>query len=347
MIIEVLQIQHGLIERLQRLLDNLPVSHPKRRFIEADLYKLLRGRSGEKDVAYHLQFWYKDDPDVIVVNNLRLEFNGRSAQIDHLIAVPSGFLVLESKFLPLKVIIEKNGSWYKTKIEKGKEIKEGMYNPAEQNSRHIAVIKDILATIRVEPLPQFSNIVVLTNPQTIVEKRTTSNSFCILRTDQLRSYIDRHKAAPVQKCTPPATELVNEIIKYHIPVDFDVYKRYNIDFREVMPVKERIKYDVVKKMYICSFCSNPMVLKKNKDGLFWGCSNYPLCKNAVPANIAVQVGNETIEEYQRSRSILSIIFGAEPPRICPNCGGTLESKRGRKGEYWECSNKQLCGYKKW
>lgn len=335
-----------MVSKLRELLENLPASHPKRKFIEADLYRLLSGQSGEKGVAYHLKFWYKDDPDVVVVNNLRLEFNGRSAQIDHLVAVPSGFLVLESKSLPLKIIIEKDGNWYKVKQkDNNREVMEGMYNPAEQNNRHITVIKDILTALQINPLPQFSNIIVLTNPQTVIEKRIPSNSFQIVRIDQLRSYIDRYKAVPVQENVSSATALVNEIIKYHTPIDFDVYKRYNIDFRETMPVKERVKYDVEKRTYICSFCGNSMVLKKNKNGLFWGCSNYPQCKNAVAAGIAVQVAEEARKKYAGKRGILSLLFGPELPKVCPVCGSILLRKKGRKGEYWECSNRQLCGYK--
>ncbi|MCG0275517.1 MAG: NERD domain-containing protein [Thermosediminibacteraceae bacterium] len=115
MIIDVPRIEHGLVEKMQELLDTLPVSHPKRKFIEADLHKMLSGNSGEKDVAYHLRFWYKDDQDVVVVNNLRLEYNDRIAQIDHLVAVPSGFLVMESKSLPQKIVISEEGNWYRVK----------------------------------------------------------------------------------------------------------------------------------------------------------------------------------------------------------------------------------------
>ncbi|MCG0276001.1 MAG: hypothetical protein L5655_07565 [Thermosediminibacteraceae bacterium] len=48
MIIDVPQIEHGLLEKMQELLDALPVSHPKRKFIEVDLHKMLSRNSGEK-----------------------------------------------------------------------------------------------------------------------------------------------------------------------------------------------------------------------------------------------------------------------------------------------------------
>lgn len=55
---------------------------------------MLSGRSGEANVAYQLEFWFRDAEDVVVANDLRLEYNGRSAQVDHVVAVPAGILVM-------------------------------------------------------------------------------------------------------------------------------------------------------------------------------------------------------------------------------------------------------------
>ncbi|MCG0275518.1 MAG: topoisomerase DNA-binding C4 zinc finger domain-containing protein [Thermosediminibacteraceae bacterium] len=167
-----------------------------------------------------------------------------------------------------------------------------------------------------------------------------------MRTDQLRAFIDKSKSFSCQKNLPSPTSIIHEIVKYHKPAAIDIYKRYNIDPKETMPMKERIKFDITKRVYICVFCNNQMVLQKNRNGLFWGCSNYPQCKNLVPAGVAAQVGKETREEYVRKQNFFTALFSS-PPKLCPVCGNVLELKKGRKGEYWECSSKQLCNYKKW
>jgi len=153
MILQVPQCNTSTTELMQTLLESLPLSHPKRKMIEIDLYKMRSGQSGEKGVSYHLDFWFKNDDRVIVANNLRLEFEGRTAQIDHLVAVPAGFLVLESKALPDHIYISDKEDWFRIRNENGKQVREGIYNPVEQNRRHIAVLEDILRSLKINPLP--------------------------------------------------------------------------------------------------------------------------------------------------------------------------------------------------
>jgi hypothetical protein len=43
------------------------------------------GLKGEKEAAYHIDFHLKDTKNWAVIHDLRLEFNGRVAQIDHLL----------------------------------------------------------------------------------------------------------------------------------------------------------------------------------------------------------------------------------------------------------------------
>lgn len=100
----------GLAEKLQELLDALPLSHPKQKLVEADLCRVRGGEKGEKGVAYHLRFWYGEASDVVVANGLRLAFGNRVAQIDHLVGVPGEMLVLESKALPDRVRITRAGA---------------------------------------------------------------------------------------------------------------------------------------------------------------------------------------------------------------------------------------------
>lgn len=344
MILSVPQAETNLAEELQNLLDKLPTTHPKRNKIEANLRKILSGATGEKGVAYHLGFWYQKDESVIVANNLRLEFGGRSAQIDHLLAVPAGFLVLESKALPDHVVISEEGEWFKVKVEKSKETKrEGIYNPVEQNRRHIAVLEDICRDLNINPLPPFASVVVLTRPEVVIEGYKPNKEYRLIRLDQLNAFVDKCRAA-APKTGIPATDVIHQLLKYHQPITVDVYNRYGIDPTETLPLNERIVFDYDNRVYKCAFCQATMVLQKTKQGLFWGCPNYPRCKNLVTAGIAAQVGAKTAEERESKKGLLSKLLTSRV-RPCPNCGTPLVWKKSKKGEYLACPNAHWCKYK--
>lgn len=339
MIIELPQHDLNTTDRLQHLLDVLPATHPKRNAIEADLRRSRSGDTGEKGVAYHLRFWYDKDDQVVALNNLRLEFGGRSAQIDHLVALPGSILVLESKALPDRVEIATNGDWFMVKGTK----KTGIYNPAEQNKRHIAVLEDIARDLGVNPLPPIYSVIVLTKPEVIVEGTKPKGCY-LVRLDKLNAFIDKGKGFKPKNGARPATELANQLIHYHKPLTIDVYARYGIGPNETKPVNERIQFDPESKTYKYAFCGNSMLLQKTRSGLFWGCSNYPQCKSPAPVAVAVEIGKAAAEAEYASKGFLAQLF-SDRIRICPICGSALVWKDTRKGGDWVCPQSRMCGYK--
>ncbi|MFN2420203.1 MAG: type I DNA topoisomerase [Gemmatimonadota bacterium] len=67
----------------------------------------------------------------------------------------------------------------------------------------------------------------------------------------------------------------------------------------------------------------PMLLRWNRFGPFWGCREYPDCKQTQP-----------IPE-----------LGPKPPvEPCPRCGGELVIKRGRRGPFVGCANYPECDF---
>src|ERR1043165_2404738 len=122
--------------------------------------------AGLETASYHIDFHLKDHPNWAVIHDLRLEYNGRIAQIDHLLI--DCFLevyVVESKNFKTKVRC-KNGGWERIV---GKYW-EGIASPVEQNNNHIIVLKDLIKTEKLSPTrlgvslsPTFFNA-VLVNP---------------------------------------------------------------------------------------------------------------------------------------------------------------------------------------
>ncbi len=72
----------------------------------------------------------------------------------------------------------------------------------------------------------------------------------------------------------------------------------------------------------CSKCGSEMQKKKSKFGEFYGCSNYPNCKN---------IRSLDSEKEEKESNIK-----------CDKCDGEMQIKKGRFGEFYGCSNYPKC-----
>ena len=68
---------------LRNLLNHEKVPADKKQQIEKELRNLGVGVATEKQAAYEIDFYFGPSKNVIVIHDLRLEVNGRVAQIDH------------------------------------------------------------------------------------------------------------------------------------------------------------------------------------------------------------------------------------------------------------------------
>lgn len=149
------------------------------------------GVKGEADTAYFIDFDYRKTKNWAVIHDLRLEHEGRTAQIDHLLI--DRFLecyVLESKYFHAGVKITNNGEflrwndWYKRY--------EGMESPLEQNQRHIAVLRDVMKAL-VMPTrlglrlnPEFDSLVLISSSARI-DRPDAFDTSSVIKADQLKT----------------------------------------------------------------------------------------------------------------------------------------------------------------
>jgi len=132
------------IEELERLLAIAPAETKGK--IEQEMRMLRAGQKGEAEAAYLIDFDLKDSERTAVIHDLRLEINGRVAQIDHLLINRTmKFFVLETKHFHAGIKIEEDGQFLQW--NSFKKTFEGMPSPLTQNDRHIAVLKDAVAEI--------------------------------------------------------------------------------------------------------------------------------------------------------------------------------------------------------
>jgi hypothetical protein len=89
------------------------------------------GYDAEFQLAFYLRRAFKDDPNLLVFNNLRFEKAGDVCQIDHLILHPFGIILIESKSVTTRVQINELGEW--TRSINGLE--SGMPSPILQAQR--------------------------------------------------------------------------------------------------------------------------------------------------------------------------------------------------------------------
>jgi hypothetical protein len=73
----------ALIDAIENLLKE--AIGPQRKRIEDELRFMKAGMRAEQDAVYLIDFDFRDSKNTAVLHDLRLEINGRVAQIDHLL----------------------------------------------------------------------------------------------------------------------------------------------------------------------------------------------------------------------------------------------------------------------
>lgn len=116
--------------------------------------KLDAGIKQEHDVAFYLRRAYKNSEQVMVLNDLRLEHDGESAQIDHLIVYTYGFIVVESKSIRGEVKVNEYGEW--TRSYKGQW--SGMPSPIKQAELQLKLLKHYLCSNTEKVIGKFLGI---------------------------------------------------------------------------------------------------------------------------------------------------------------------------------------------
>lgn len=98
------------------------------------------GRAAEENMAFYLRRFYQDDPNIHVLNGIRLEEDNDAAQIDHLIIHPNGMIVVECKSVRGKLQLKEDGQWVRWYGNQSK----GMGSPIKQAEMQISFLRKYL-----------------------------------------------------------------------------------------------------------------------------------------------------------------------------------------------------------
>lgn len=161
----------------------------------AELRTRTAGANNEDNAAYYIDFAFAKTRNWIVVHDLRLESHGRTAQIDHLLICRTlDFYVLESKHFRSGVKITETGEFMRW--DEYRKSYSGMESPIEQNTRHIDVLRDVLAEL---PMPERLGMrlrptfhsLILVSPRSRIIRPEAFDTSMVIKADQIRQRIDK------------------------------------------------------------------------------------------------------------------------------------------------------------
>ena len=219
-----------------------------------------KGSIGENRISRKLR--RLNEEEYIVLNDIMIDTDKGTSQIDHVIVSIYGIFVVETK--NYKGWIhggEKSEYWTQTLYKE----KHKFRNPIRQNWAHLYALNDVLkefGEIQYYPIVVFVGEAILKNVYTELP---------VIYDNELKNKIKEYSQIPLMP-------------KHKVLAIARVLKNLNvIDKKErkghVFQIKESVyqREENTKKM-ICPWCGSDLKLRNGKYGKFYGCSKYPKCK---------------------------------------------------------------------
>ena len=218
----------------------------------------LAGAYGESIVKSRLQ--RLGDKNYKILNNVLIQNNNYSSQIDHIVVSNYGIFVVETKNFKGWVFgHDKSENWTHTVFKKKYQFR----NPVKQVWGHVNSLKKILKNIPIIP---YYPIVVFVGSGEL--KEITSN-IPVIRGNMLIRYILDNSIEQVLS-NEEVGEIVNIICSSNV-INNRLLKKEHI-------AKAKANKSHRNAPTICPSCGGRLTIKKGKFGSFYGCSNYPKCK---------------------------------------------------------------------
>jgi len=245
------------IECLKGLAARPDVSADVRKNIEQEIRFMQSGMKGEAEAAYEMNFHFEASRNWMLIHDLRIECEGRVAQIDHLIL--NRFMeiyVCESKRFGEGVAINDHGEF--SAFYGGKPY--GVPSPLEQNKRHMLVLESVFKSGLVAPpkrlgfniTPSLLGLVLVSKGARISRpKEKIDGVDCVIKNDQLKSRIEQDRDAdsnPLNAARIIGQDTLEDFARrlaaIHKPITFDWAAKFGI--KEGYPAASANTATVVK-----------------------------------------------------------------------------------------------------
>lgn len=214
--------------------------------------------SGEKSVAGYLE---KIVQPKYIINNIMINDNGKSRQIDHILIVEQGIFVIETKDYAGTIYGQEK--WEEWQQYLGNR-KFTFKNPVHQNYGHVQIVKKVLG-LEEDITTIVKSLVVFTN-----RSKLKVNSITLVIQESEIANLIRILPKKIEQ-----TQMKNayDIIMANRITDKETIENHNYNVQQYVKYKEELLKDG-----ICPRCYGKLVKRSSQYGEFWGCSNYPTCK---------------------------------------------------------------------
>lgn len=212
------------------------------------------GIKGEESIAFELK---NSGTDMYILQDICLQHGELSAQIDYLIVTRKRIYIIECKNLIGNIEINNSGDFIRTYQLKGRKIREGIYSPITQNTRHLQIIKEIRKSGRGNIIMKkifenyfednYKSIVVLANPKTVLNAKYAKKEIKeqIVRVDQLIYKIkEMDKQVKEFMSEKEMLEIANFFLERNQPNRLDYAEKYEKILEKVESSKEK---EIVKE----------------------------------------------------------------------------------------------------
>ena len=154
------------------------------------------GAEAEKQMAFYLKRAFQNSDDVYIINDLRLVMDDDVAQIDHLVIHKFRFVIIESKSVTSKVIVNEYEEW--SRYYKGNT--KGIPSPIQQAQRQADFLKEFLEKSSDELLKKrlifktslkdfkFDTMIAISDSG-IIERTNKTNIDTVFKADQITNQI--------------------------------------------------------------------------------------------------------------------------------------------------------------
>lgn len=281
------------VEKLKELYEK--VNDEGKTLIENDIKLLEAGIYGENQIIFELK---NSHYPMVVLQDIYLEQDDLSAQLDFMIFTKGYIFVVECKNLVGNITVDNTGAFTRV-FDYGKyKKKEGIYSPITQNKRHLDLIKQKIFSKQTNIVSRkiaeksfeqkFKSVVVLANPKTVLNAKYASKEIksSVIRADQLVDYIKKENMSYSSALAfeKDILEVANSYLNAHIDNAKDYTEKYSEYIIENENAVQTTKS--VGEKIICPKCGAEMVERVATKGVnagnsFYGCSNFPKCREII------------------------------------------------------------------
>ena len=147
MLIKDRDVKEGAINQLREL-QYLNLSPRKKFLIERELKNLSPGEDGGKNASHFINFYCAESRNWAVIHDLRVEYDGLTTQIDHLLINQYyDIFLFDSKNYTYSLKITADGGFL---VFDGRQY-QSVDSPLEENENRIQVLRNVLIENRIVP----------------------------------------------------------------------------------------------------------------------------------------------------------------------------------------------------